>query len=875
MFGNLSIKLKIGIGFGAMLLLLAIVAITSYSELGNSSEGFSQYRDWARDTNLAGRLQANMLMVRMNVKDFNITGSDKDVAEYRDFLSKTQEFLAEAQESIHNPERARLVDQIESALADYESNFDKVIQFRAERDRLVYDVLGKKGDKLTELITRIMEGAYADRDVSAAYYAGEVFGNLTTTRMYSVKYLLDNSSEWVGQFESSMQQVEEHLADLDAQLDNRQRRQLLAEFQQIKNEYMAGFSRVGDLINQRNDIIANRLDVIGPDIAAKSEEIKLSIMADQDALGPKVQAANANAMTIVLFASLIAIVAGVLLSVIISKPIVGPLGELVSVADAIAEGDLERESSITQQDEIGSLSGSINRMVETLRKNRAAQKAALDGANAVIEEVKQAARGLHKGELKRRADASGADGQYREMLESFNTAIEAVVGPLNVASDCLEQISRGEIPERIEENYQGEFQEIRDSINRAIGVMSGLLKETRVLTRGAGDGDLNVRGDAGRFRGGWKELVEGINGVLDRIVTPIEEAQGILDRLAQGDLTARMSGNYRGDYAKLQTSLNSSIATVHETMVRILSTVEQVSNGSGQVAESSQSVSQGATEQASALEEITASVTEINTTSRENAEKARQTSALATGSRKAAQDGEVQIKRMQEAMVDINQSADQISKIIKVIDEIAFQTNLLALNAAVEAARAGAHGKGFAVVAEEVRSLAQRSAKAAKETTELIEVAVSNAQNGSKITGETSETFQSIISGIIEVNDNVQEILSSSTEQVQSVGEITQSLEQIDQVTQANTSAAEESASAAEELSGQSRELKQAIAVFNLGNTGPVAHARTAARPAPKAGTGKTDNGKTHYGKAAVDAGRDMNASEVLIALDDEEFGEF
>ena len=875
MFGNLSIKLKIGIGFGTILVLLAIVAFSSYGELGNSSEGFSRYREWARETNLAGQLQANMLMVRMNAKDFTITGSDTDVAEYREYLSRTKGFLAQALESIQDPKRAPLVDQIESSLNEYDRHFEKLIALRTDRDQLVYEVMVNVGNDMTAQIQAMLEAAHAERDEAATYQVGQIYGEFLNARLFVAKFLMDSNPQWVDNFDDALAGMADNLDQLEQSVSGRRYRSEIMAFVKNRADYTKGVKRLESVALEQADLITNSLDVIGPEIAEKAEQVKLSVKADQDALGPRLQSANANAMTLVLVASLIAIAGGLLLSVIITKPIVGPLGELVSIADAIAEGDLDRDSNITQQDEIGSLSGALNRMVDTLRKNRAEQKAALDGANAVIEEVKQAARGLHKGELKRRADASGADGQYREMLESFNTAIEAVVGPLNVASDCLEQISRGEIPERIEENYQGEFQEIRDSINRAIGVMSGLLKETRVLTRGAGDGDLNVRGDAGRFRGGWKELVEGINGVLDRIVTPIEEAQGILDRLAQGDLTARMSGNYRGDYAKLQTSLNSSIATVHETMVRILSTVEQVSNGSGQVAESSQSVSQGATEQASALEEITASVTEINTTSRENAEKARQTSALATGSRKAAQDGEVQIKRMQEAMVDINQSADQISKIIKVIDEIAFQTNLLALNAAVEAARAGAHGKGFAVVAEEVRSLAQRSAKAAKETTELIEVAVSNAQNGSKITGETSETFQSIITGIIEVNDNVQEILSSSTEQVQSVGEITQSLEQIDQVTQANTSAAEESASAAEELSGQSRELKQAIAVFNLGNTGPVAHARTAARPAPKAGTGKTDNGKTHYGKAAVDAGRDMNASEVLIALDDEEFGEF
>jgi methyl-accepting chemotaxis protein len=237
----------------------------------------------------------------------------------------------------------------------------------------------------------------------------------------------------------------------------------------------------------------------------------------------------------------------------------------------------------------------------------------------------------------------------------------------------------------------------------------------------------------------------------------------------------------------------------------------QVASAAGQVSSSSQSLAQGASEQAAALEETTSSLEEMSSMTKKNAETAQQASSLSSEAKKAADKGNQAMQKMGTAIDEIQKSASETAKIIKVIDEIAFQTNLLALNAAVEAARAGEAGKGFAVVAEEVRNLAMRSAEAAKNTASMIEGSVNNAKNGVAISTEVARILQEITGAAGKVNTLLGEISAASSEQAQGIDQVNKAVGQMDKVTQSNAANAEESASASEELSAQAAQLNGVV----------------------------------------------------------------
>jgi len=393
-------------------------------------------------------------------------------------------------------------------------------------------------------------------------------------------------------------------------------------------------------------------------------------------------------------------------------------------------------------------------------------------------------------------------------------ALRSMVGALSDLSNAADKVAVGDMSVQVQPRSEKDVLGL--AFQRLQKTMQRLISETDQLVKAAKGGELDKRGDTSGFQGGYRQLVEGVNETLEAVTAPINEASMVLERVAARDLSVRIKGDYQGDHAKIKNALNMAVQNLDDGLSQVAIGAEQVASASDQISSGSQSLAQGASEQASSLQEVASSLQELSSIAQQNAANVREARALTDGTRASAVRGVESMRRLSEAVGKIKASADETAKIVKTIDEIAFQTNLLALNAAVEAARAGDAGKGFAVVAEEVRNLAIRSAEAAKNTANLIEGSIKNAETGVGINQEVIGNLEEISGQVNKVTEVMGEIAAASDQQTQGIKQINVAVDQMNEVTQQVAANSEESASAAEELSSQAEEMKSMVGSFQL-----------------------------------------------------------
>lgn len=336
-------------------------------------------------------------------------------------------------------------------------------------------------------------------------------------------------------------------------------------------------------------------------------------------------------------------------------------------------------------------------------------------------------------------------------------------------------------------------------------------------------------------------LATSTKSIVEALQAIIRDESQILRNMAQGNFDVHSSCRdmYKGDFSHLLESLQMIAFGLNDTLNQISAATEQVDSSADQVSGGSQALSQGATEQASSVEELAATINGISQNVNDNAQNAEEASSRANNMGSLLNESNEQMTQMIKAMGDISSASNEIGKIIKTIEDIAFQTNILALNAAVEAARAGSAGKGFAVVADEVRNLASKSAEAANNTTVLIESAIRAVENGTKIANETAASVRQVVSDSEEVVGIIGDISKASTSQAESISQVTVGIDQIASVVQTNSATAEQSAAASQELSGQARLLNNLLSQFTFrtdrdsSSDGKAETAEPSHRPAP------------------------------------------
>jgi methyl-accepting chemotaxis protein len=562
---------------------------------------------------------------------------------------------------------------------------------------------------------------------------------------------------------------------------------------------------------------------------------------------------------------LLAIVVSTVLAVRIARMISTPIGKMNDVLDRVADHNTRlndaaqqiaagntaftleshrEEITVQQDDEVGKLAIAARRIVESQGDLQHSFARVTETLNGLVEEASTLSTRAVEGKLDARGNVDRFQGGYRAIVDGVNRTLDAVIGPLNMAAETVDRISKGEIPPPIATEYHGDFNTIKNNLNRCIAAVNLLIADSKTLATAAVEGRLSARADISRHQGDFRTIVEGFNGTLDAVIKPIQDGVGVLGAMGRGDLTARVDTEYHGDHRVIADSINAVGTSLEKTLRAVWEAVEATVSAATQITSSTEEMAAGTQEQTSQAGEVASAVEEMTKTILENARNAGTAADTAKLARESAVQGgavvsetvqgmnriaEV-VNRSADTVRELGKSSDQIGEIISVIDDIADQTNLLALNAAIEAARAGEQGRGFAVVADEVRKLAERTTKATKEIAAMIrkiqgdtagavasmEEGTAEVKSGIASAHRAGASLSEIVSVSQKVTDMVAQIAAASEEQSATAEEISKNVEAISAVSGETAQGTQQIARAAEDLNRLTENLQRLVSAFKL-----------------------------------------------------------
>ncbi|KCW99332.1 methyl-accepting chemotaxis protein [Xanthomonas arboricola] len=604
-----------------------------------------------------------------------------------------------------------------------------------------------------------------------------------------------------------------------------------------------------------------------PAQALLSEKARPATMAWQDKIRELVtrqegqsQQAYADAVASMNRGKLLIISGGVavvvissLLAWLITRSLTQPLARATKAAEAIANGQLDNDVESDAKDETGRLLRAMRGMQRQLQ--------------SLLDAQSDMARRHDDGQTSFRIDAAAFPGDYGRMAKDTNTLVASHLAVQTNLARIMGRYAVGDLSESMD-RLPGEKAVLTQTMDEVKANLSAMNREIKQLAQSAANGDFSARGDAERFQYDFHVMVDSLNQLMATADGNLQSLSSLLQSIAAGDLTARMTGEFKGVFAQMRDDANATAAQLAEIVGRIQHSAVSINSAASEIAAGNQDLSQRTEQQAANLEETAASMEELTSTVRQNAEHARQANQLAIGAAGVASQGGEIVNKVVGTMAGIEASSRKIGDIISVIDGISFQTNILALNAAVEAARAGEQGRGFAVVASEVRTLAQRSTAAAKEIKSLIDDSVERVAEGSTLVHTAGSTMAEIVASVQRVTDIMGEISAASQEQSAGIEQVNTTVTQMDETTQQNAALVEEATAAARSMEEQAVQLTQAVSVFKISEgstrtTRPAAPVATklseiAGRPAAV----KSPLRQAPAAKRAVAAGASHDASD-------------
>jgi methyl-accepting chemotaxis protein len=589
----MKLKTLLFTGFGAVIVMLLVVSFASWNGLNTADDGFTDYRGLARDSNLASELQINLLMVRMNVKDYQITWSQKDIDEFNQYMDEVQSLMETAQSEIQNPERAGYVDEADRLLGEYVEAFPQVVALVGQRNQVVEGIMDVQGVRARQALSNIIETAYSLGDAEATYFAGVAQQQLLLGRLYAIRFLETNSQE---DFDRAILELETNLnreiQALDDVVESPQNQQSLAELQQAMDQYVQAVRRVNDIITERNSIITNVLDANGPRIAAALDNVTSSVMADQDVLGPQVQESNASTIRIVLIVSLLAVIVAIAIVIFIVRDVLRKVGgepvEIERIAKEVAEGNLDVK--ISEGNKTGILAALVE-MVEQLRRIVSEVRTNADGLASASEEVSATAQSLSQSSSEQAASVEETSASVEEIASSIaqNAENARVTDTMAVKSSSQGKEGGEAVAQTVEA-----MRNIADKIS----IIEDIAYQTNLLALNAAI----EAARAGEHGKGFAVVAAEVRKLAERSQVASQEISGLASNSVS---VAERAG-------ALLEEIVPSIAKTADLVQEIAAASNEQAEGTGQITTSMGQMDQITQQNASASEELASTAEEMS-----------------------------------------------------------------------------------------------------------------------------------------------------------------------------------------------------------------------------------------------------------------------
>lgn len=637
---DISLTAKIGAGFVAVTLLLVGVALAGWAGISNAASGFTRYRELARDSNLCGSLQADMLMVRMKAKDYVISSSEDAIDRCNDYYEATARSLAEAQIEINDPRRAEKVDAIQELLDRYKATFEQAVRVQTQRNAILADRLNTIGPRSEQLLTEIMLSAREDNDIQASFQGGVAMRRLLLGRLYVVKYFQTQTEDDRQRAEQEFASFRQELQTLEAELQNPLRRAKLAELQLLVTDYTTAFADLVSTSQQREDLIVGTLDKIGPQIAELSEEVKLSVKGDQDELGPRLKASNNTARSTIALVSITALLASVGLSWFLSRIITKPILAVVKAMEqASANNDLTVRLPKGGKDEIGVMSASLNRFLSQVHQALTSVHASSDKVSTASQQLNLTAEQLNGGAsttTEHSTSASNAAAVVNQEMtniaastEEMSTTIRSIASAMDAMSQGINEIATGATQAsqvagnaaQLTESSRvvvGEMNVSAQEIGKVVEVIQDIAEQTKLLALNA----TIEAARAGEAGSGFAVVATEVKQLASQTAAATEGIRKRIDRIQDvtGQATTSMS-----EIATVIEQVSSVTTTIAATVEEQSVTAQEINRSMNDSTQATEQVSMSVQRTAGSSESLNGSISQVDQSAQQTARGADQT----------------------------------------------------------------------------------------------------------------------------------------------------------------------------------------------------------------------------------------------------------